>query len=138
MTTGAASTTVCVMLLPVRPNRESDAWDVFFDGDRIVIRSSDPAHDAARWLRDHGYSGRMETVGQDAVVRMRYPDLVATADWTVGDRRSGGFYRCRHRAEPEQARESAGADRTRPIEPPPLSECQPIPLGRVRADPAAV
>ena len=136
MTTGAASTTVRVMLMPVRPNRESDAWDVFFDCERIVTRSSNPAHDAARWLRDHGYSGRMETVGQDAVVRMRYPDLVATADWTVGDRRSGGFYRCRHRAEPEQARGSARANRTRPIEPPPLSEGDPTPLGRLPADPA--
>ena len=136
MTTTAASTSVRVMLLPVRPNRESDAWDVFFDGDRIVTRSSDPAHDAARWLLDHGYSGPMETVGPDSGVRMRYPDLVAAAEWTVGDRRSGGFYRCRHRAEPEYAREPAGAHRTRPMEAPPLSECQPISLGRLHADPA--
>ena len=136
MTIRVASATVRVMLMPVRPNRESDAWDAFFNGVRIVARSSDPAHDAARWLRDHGYSGPMETVGPDSVVRMRYADLVATAEWTVGDRRSGGFYRCRYRGEAEHAREAAGWDRTRPMEAPPLSEYQPIPLGRLRAGPA--
>ena len=125
-----------VVLVPVRPNRESDAWDVFFDGDRIVNRSSDPAHDAARWLRDHGYRGQMETVGEDSMVRMRYPDLIATAEWTVGDRRSGGFYRCRHRAYGQHAQEAAGANRTQATEAPPLSDDRPPPLGRQRAEPA--
>ncbi|MEX0853775.1 MAG: hypothetical protein WD036_10920 [Bauldia sp.] len=109
---------------------------MFFDGERIVSRSSDPEHDAARWLRDHGYGGPMETVGADLVTRMRYPDLVATAEWTVGDRRSGGFYRCRHRAYGEHAHEAAGADRTPPTAWALLSEDQPAILGRPCAEPA--
>ena len=61
------------------------------DGKTIIPRAHDPAHEAARWLRDHGYTGPMETAREDGMVCMRYPDLVETAEWSISDRAAGGF-----------------------------------------------
>ena len=35
------------------------------DGKTIIPRAHDPEHEAARWLRDHGYTGAMETAQEN-------------------------------------------------------------------------
>ena len=43
-------------------------WDVDFNGEAILTKRRDPEHDAARWLRDHGYGGPLQTRGKDGMI----------------------------------------------------------------------
>ncbi len=84
------------------------------DGETIIERAHDPEHEAARWLRDHGYTGPMETAGENGTVRMRYPDLVKTAEWSIADRAAGGFERRRFRPWSERPARQRRSDAGRP------------------------
>ena len=66
--------TIRVVLKPLRCRIPGGlpAWAVMLDGRTIIPRAHDPAHEAARWLRDHGYTGPMETAREDGTVCMRY------------------------------------------------------------------
>lgn len=91
--------TIRVVLKPLRCRIGGglSAWAVLLDGKTIIPRAHDPEHAAARWLRDHGYVGPMETARENGTVCMRYRDLVKTAEWSVADRAAGGFIRRRYR-----------------------------------------
>ena len=99
------------------------AWTVLLDGKTIIPRAHDPAHEAARWLRDHGYTGPMETAREDGTVCMRYPDLVETAEWSISDRAAGGFIRRRYRPwSAERASTQHPSDAGRPRAPSPVPD----------------
>jgi len=83
--------------LPCRVPGGLPVWAVMLDGRTIIPRAHDPEHEAARWLRDRGHTGPMETARQNGTVSMRYPDLVRTAEWSTVDRARGGFVRRRYR-----------------------------------------
>ena len=91
--------TIRVVLKPLRCRVPGGlpAWAAVLNGSTIIPRAHDPAHEAARWLRDHGYRGSMETARENGVVCMWYRDLVETAEWSVSDRTGGGFTRRRYR-----------------------------------------
>jgi len=60
-------------------------WDVDFNGETILTKRRDPEHDAARWLRDHGYGGPLQTRGKDGMIHLIYKSIesglmVAEAD----------------------------------------------------------
>ena len=132
--------TIRVVLKPLRSRLPGGlpAWAVMFDGRTIIPRAHDPEHEAARWLRDHGYAGPMETVRQNGTVGMRYADLVRTAEWSISDRAAGGFIRRRHRpwsveTPTRQHPSDAGRPRARVPVITPLDTGQGRP-GRVRRD----
>ena len=106
------------------------AWEVMLDGRTIIQRAHDPEHEAARWLRDHGYVGPMETAREDGTVRMRYPDLVKIAEWSISDSDGGGFVRRRYRPWlADRPGDQHPVDAGRPQAPPLVPEADPWPVG---------
>ena len=86
------------------------------DGKTVIPRAHDPEHEAARLLRDHGYTGPMETARENGMVGMRHPDLVKTAEWSISDRAEGGFDLRRFRpwSESGKARQATTVRRRTP------------------------
>jgi hypothetical protein len=66
-------------------------WDVLLNGERIVSRSVDPEHDAARALLGRGITGPFVTMDDSGRVRMRFADIERAAGQCVVERRAGGL-----------------------------------------------
>jgi hypothetical protein len=128
---------ISVVLKPLRRRIPGGrpAWAVLLDGQTIIPRAHDPEHEAARWLRDHGHSGPMQTAREDGTVSMRYRDLVRTAEWSLADRAAGGFLRRRYC--PWSSQSPAGVHTSpagRPEAPSLGPDTDPLPFARVRRD----
>jgi hypothetical protein len=67
----------------------SGLYDLTLDGELLVSRSRDPEHDAARALRDRGYTGKFWTVDAKTGSRRMLVDIAKAARLTVIDGAAG-------------------------------------------------